>query len=79
MMRRDPATVPGARPWRSFASIIRSARPSVWLSSDPEGAATTASPWIAEAFAIGEQPEGDKDRRAHDIAHWREAACCCPR
>jgi CIC family chloride channel protein len=72
MMRREPATIPGDAGLAELRQRypLGSTQRVVVVDSDGcyLGIALTA-----EAFAIADRPEGDRDRTVADIAHWRDA------
>ena len=74
MMRRDPATVPGEATLAELRQHHPLGSTQRVVVVDPEGR------YLGIALIRGRpspsassSPKGDKDRRAHDIAHWREA------
>jgi CIC family chloride channel protein len=71
MMRREPSTIPGTA---SLAELrqrypLGSTQRVVVVDSDGRYLGLAI---VAEAFAIEDQPEGDRGRTASDIAHWRD-------
>ena len=72
MMRREPATIPGDAGLAELRQRypLGSTQRVVVVDSDGcyLGIALTA-----EAFAIADRPEGDRDRTVADIVHWRDA------
>jgi CIC family chloride channel protein len=72
MMRREPATIPGDASLAELRQRYPLGSTQRVVVVDPEGRYLGIA-LTAEAFAIADQPGGDRGRSAADIAHWRES------
>ncbi len=72
MMRREPATIPGAASLAELRQRYPLGSTQRVVVVDSEGRYLGMA-LIAEAFAIADQPGGDRGRTAADIAQWRDS------
>jgi CIC family chloride channel protein len=71
MMRREPATIPGAASLGELRQRYPLGSTQRVVVVDRDGRYLGVA-LIAEAFAIADQSGGDRGRTAADIAHWRD-------